>query len=47
VSYLEENVAAADIELTDDDLNRLDEAFPVGAAEGERYPAEAMKGLSL
>jgi aryl-alcohol dehydrogenase-like predicted oxidoreductase len=47
VNYLEENVAAADIELTDDDLRRLDEAFPVGAAEGERYPAEAMKGLSL
>jgi aryl-alcohol dehydrogenase-like predicted oxidoreductase len=47
VKYLEENVAASDIELTDEDLERLDEAFPVGAAEGERYPAEAMKGLSL
>ncbi len=47
VKYLEENVAAAEIELTEDDLRRLDEAFPVGAAEGERYPAEAMKGLSL
>jgi aryl-alcohol dehydrogenase-like predicted oxidoreductase len=47
VKYLEENVAAAEIELTDDDFARLDEAFPVGAAQGERYPAEAMKGLSL
>jgi aryl-alcohol dehydrogenase-like predicted oxidoreductase len=47
VSYLEENVAASEITLTDDDFRRLDEAFPHGAAEGERYPAEAMKGLSL
>ena len=38
VRYLEENVAAAEVELTDDDLARLDEAAPVGAAAGERYP---------
>ena len=36
--YLEENLRAADIELTDDDLARLDEAAPVGAAAGQRYP---------
>jgi aryl-alcohol dehydrogenase-like predicted oxidoreductase len=36
--YLEENVAAADIALSDDDLARLDEAAPVGATAGERYP---------
>jgi aryl-alcohol dehydrogenase-like predicted oxidoreductase len=47
VKYLEENAAAADIQLTEDDLRRLDEAFPVGAAHGDRYPAEAMKMLSL
>jgi aryl-alcohol dehydrogenase-like predicted oxidoreductase len=47
VKYLEENVGAADIELTDDDRRRLDEAFPVGAAQGERYPEEAMKSLNL
>ncbi|MBW8767648.1 MAG: aldo/keto reductase, partial [Geodermatophilales bacterium] len=38
VAYLEENAAAADIELTGDDLHRLDEAAPVGSAAGERYP---------
>ncbi|HEY4603818.1 MAG TPA: aldo/keto reductase [Blastococcus sp.] len=38
VAYLEENAAAADIELTADDLRRLDEAAPVGSAAGERYP---------
>ena len=37
-SYLEENVAAADIELSDDDLRRIDEAAPAGAAAGQRYP---------
>jgi aryl-alcohol dehydrogenase-like predicted oxidoreductase len=37
-SYLEENVAAADVELTEEDLRRLDEAAPVGAAAGDRYP---------
>jgi aryl-alcohol dehydrogenase-like predicted oxidoreductase len=37
-SYLEENVAAAEIELTDAELARIDEAAPVGAAAGERYP---------
>jgi aryl-alcohol dehydrogenase-like predicted oxidoreductase len=38
VRYLEENAAADDIALTPEDLERLDEAAPVGAAAGERYP---------
>ena len=37
-SYLEQNVAAAAIELSSDDLERLEQAFPLGAAAGERYP---------
>ena len=36
-SYLEENVAAVEVELTDDDLRRIGEAAPQGAAAGERY----------
>src|SRR5215216_1940724 len=36
--YLEENAAASEIELTHDDLARIDEAAPAGAAAGERYP---------
>ena len=35
--YLEENVAAAEIQLSDEDLARLDEALPPGAAAGQRY----------
>jgi aryl-alcohol dehydrogenase-like predicted oxidoreductase len=37
VSYLEQNVAAAEIELSDEDLRRLDAAAPAGAAAGDRY----------
>jgi aryl-alcohol dehydrogenase-like predicted oxidoreductase len=36
--YLEENAAAADVELTEDELARIDDAAPVGTAAGERYP---------
>jgi aryl-alcohol dehydrogenase-like predicted oxidoreductase len=36
-SRLEENVAAADIELSDDQLRALEELFPPGAAAGDRY----------
>jgi aryl-alcohol dehydrogenase-like predicted oxidoreductase len=35
--YLEQNAAAADVELAEDDLRELDEAFPPGAAAGDRY----------
>ncbi len=37
VVYLEENAAAAQVELTDKDLARLDEVAPQGAAVGDRY----------
>jgi aryl-alcohol dehydrogenase-like predicted oxidoreductase len=35
--YLEENVAATEIQLTPEDLARLDEAAPPGATSGDRY----------
>jgi aryl-alcohol dehydrogenase-like predicted oxidoreductase len=35
---LEENLGALDVTLTPDDLARLDELAPVGAAAGDRYP---------
>jgi aryl-alcohol dehydrogenase-like predicted oxidoreductase len=38
VKYLEENAAAADVTLTPEDLARIDEAAPVGATAGTRYP---------
>jgi len=36
-TYLEENAGAADVELTEDDLARIEDAFPKGATAGERY----------
>ncbi len=44
---IDENVAALDVELSDDDLRELDEAVPRGAAAGDRYPERAMKGLGV
>ena len=40
--YLEENAAAVDLKLTRDDLRRLNEVFPSGAASGLRYPEHMM-----
>ena len=37
-TYLEENAAAVEIELTDEELERLEQAFPAGVAAGDRYP---------
>jgi aryl-alcohol dehydrogenase-like predicted oxidoreductase len=38
VAHLEENIAAVNLELTAEDLARIDEVAPVGAAVGDRYP---------
>ncbi|QNM83455.1 aldo/keto reductase [Sphingomonas sabuli] len=40
--YLDENIAALDVELTDADLQRLDSILPPGAAAGDRYHAQGM-----
>jgi len=37
VKNLEENVAALEVELTDEDLRDLEAVFPKGAAAGDRY----------
>jgi aryl-alcohol dehydrogenase-like predicted oxidoreductase len=36
-TYLEENLAACDIELSEDDLKRLDDLAPKDVAAGGRY----------
>jgi aryl-alcohol dehydrogenase-like predicted oxidoreductase len=41
--YLEENAGALEVQLTADDLRRLDEAFPEGSASGPRYNEQMMK----
>src|ERR671933_73851 len=44
--YLEENVAAVGITLTDEELKRIEEAAPVGVAAGERYNEAMMKTIN-
>jgi aryl-alcohol dehydrogenase-like predicted oxidoreductase len=39
----DENLAALQIKLSSEDLQRISDAAPVGAGAGTRYPAEAMK----
>jgi aryl-alcohol dehydrogenase-like predicted oxidoreductase len=38
LKYLKQNIAAADIELTEQDLQYLDMAIPRGSTSGDRYP---------
>ena len=44
--YLEENVAASEVRLTDRDLTALDAVAPPGVAVGDRYPAPMMAYLN-
>ncbi len=43
--YLEENVGALDVTLTQDDLQRIDEIAPKGVAAGTRYPEAMMAAV--
>jgi aryl-alcohol dehydrogenase-like predicted oxidoreductase len=43
IANLEQNVAAATIRLTADEIRRLEEAMPVGVAQGDRYTPEMLK----
>lgn len=43
--YLEENAAALELRLTEDDLAGIDEIAPPGVAAGERYTDESMKAV--
>lgn len=47
LSRLEENIAAADIELTQDKLKSIDEALAQIPVEGDRYPEELEKRTGL
>jgi aryl-alcohol dehydrogenase-like predicted oxidoreductase len=44
--YLEENAGALDVKLTRDDLRRIDEVAPHGAASGLRYPEQMMAAVN-
>jgi Predicted oxidoreductases (related to aryl-alcohol dehydrogenases) len=44
--YLDQNVAATSMQLTQEDLQRLDEAAPPGITAGSRYPEHGMKTVN-
>ena len=46
VHYVEENVGALGVQLTESDLARLDQAAPKGATAGLRYPANSIGNVN-
>ncbi len=46
LKYLEQNAEAVNIELSAEDLKRMDEVFPKNAVAGERYPEAMMKSVN-
>lgn len=44
--YVEENITAAALSLTDDDLSALDQIAPKGTTNGERYTVEGMQHVN-
>jgi aryl-alcohol dehydrogenase-like predicted oxidoreductase len=46
VPYVQENVGALDVHLTDGDLRKLEEAAPKGSTAGLRYPEAAIAALN-
>ncbi len=45
IAYLEENVAAAEVELSDEDVQRISDAVP--AAAGDRYDEAGMRTVNI
>ncbi len=44
--YLEENVGALDVQLTEQDMARIEEVAPKGAVAGQRYHTAAMASVN-
>jgi aryl-alcohol dehydrogenase-like predicted oxidoreductase len=44
--YLEENIGAATVTLTAEDIHRINAVAPQGIAAGDRYPAQNMSALN-
>ncbi len=47
IKYLEENVGAAAVTLTEAEVKALSDALPPGVAAGHRYTAEGMRGVNV
>jgi aryl-alcohol dehydrogenase-like predicted oxidoreductase len=44
-TYLEQNVAAAELELTADEIAEIEAAAPTDAVAGDRYPAHLQRNV--
>jgi aryl-alcohol dehydrogenase-like predicted oxidoreductase len=44
--YLEENLKALQVQLSKEDLEQINEAAPLGAAKGLRYPEQSMEAVN-
>ena len=44
--YLEDNLKALQVQLSKEDLLQIDQAVPLGAAKGLRYPEASMKAVN-
>jgi aryl-alcohol dehydrogenase-like predicted oxidoreductase len=47
VKYLEENVKATEVKLSEKDLQEIEDVFPKNAASGPRYTEAGMKTVNL
>ncbi len=46
-SYLEQNCGAVDVKLTEEEIESLSRAFPLGVTAGTRYPEKQLAGLGI
>ncbi|EQD45929.1 Aldo/keto reductase [mine drainage metagenome] len=46
VGYLEKNIAALDVQITDEEMAQLNASFPPGIAAGERYHPQGMQTVN-
>ncbi|MBC7474991.1 MAG: aldo/keto reductase, partial [Candidatus Sericytochromatia bacterium] len=47
IKYLEENTKALNIQLSKDEIQKLDDIFNPDSVYGLRYPAESMKAINI
>jgi len=46
IKYLEENIAAVDLKLSETELKKISETAPLGFTKGMRYAEQAMKAVN-
>lgn len=47
LKYLEDNLNAVNVELSPEELEQINNIFPLGSASGERYHVQALKAVNL